>query len=547
MFFAPIARNASSAIRAVHRSHPTGTARIKKGENQEAINQRSLGLLNKGNKAKLSERASRFWQRTHKLTEQLAELRTKLAAHGQSHVLNVFDRLSGEQRLALLAQLQHLDLDQVDVWVRDYVRNDPAVRLPSDLEPAPCYARSGDGYDAALYREQGVELIREGKLAAFTVAGGQGTRLGWNGPKGTYPATPIIGKPLFQCFAEQILATQIEYGVDIPWYIMTSPLNDDETRAFFVEKDCFGLNPENLRMFPQGVLPSLSLPEGKLLLSAPHELAVNPDGHGGSLRALAMSGALEEMQNLGIQHISYFQVDNPLVNVIDPLFIGLHVHAPDSSAEMSSKMVSKIDAEEKVGVFARGNERTMVIEYSDLPRDLGVERDAAGELRFRAGSIAIHLLAVEFVQRLTDDAGHVSLPMHRAKKKVPYIDPRTGDRVDPDKANAIKLEMFVFDALPQASASIVLETDRAEEFAPIKNLDGNDSLATSQRLQNERAGRWLEQHGVSVPRTADGPVDARIEIGPLFALDADSLGKRKLPTAIARGEDCLLDGENDRI
>ena len=477
------------------------------------------------------------------MNKQLAEMRTRLAAHGQSHVLKFFDQLGGQRQAALLEQLRQLDLDQVDGWIRDYVRGNPEPTLPADIDAAPCYARNGEGYDAAKYRDQGVELIRAGKMAAFTVAGGQGTRLGWNGPKGVFPATPITGKPLFQCFAEQILATQQTYCVTVPWYIMTSPLNDGETRSFFEENKCFGLNHKEVHFVPQGVLPSLSLPDGKLLLSELHELAVNPDGHGGSLRALAISGALEEMQDRGIELISYFQVDNPLVNVIDPLFIGLHVHAPDSSAEMSSKMVPKVDPLEKVGVFARGNDRTMVIEYSDLPVELAAERDAAGGLRFRAGSIAIHLLAVEFVQRLTDEAGHVALPMHRAEKKVPYIDPQTGERVDPEQPNAVKLEMFVFDALPRASASIVLETDRTEEFAPIKNMDGNDSLATSQQLQSDRAGRWLEQQGVTVPRTANGHVDAWIEMGPLFALDAKSLAMQNLPAVIEPGGEILLDAE----
>ena len=194
-------------------------------------------------------------------------------------------------------------------------------------------------------------------------------------------------------------------------------------------------------------------------------------------------------------------------------------------------------------MFVRGNDRTMVIEYSDLPVELAAERDAAGGLRFRAGSIAIHLLAVKFVQRLTDEAGHVALPMHRAEKKVPYIDPQTGERVDPEQPNAVKLEMFVFDALPRASASIVLETDRTEEFAPIKNMDGNDSLATSQQLQSDRAGRWLEQQGVTVPRTANGHVDAWIEMGPLFALDAKSLAIQNLPAVIEPGSEILLDAE----
>ncbi|MHC5003232.1 MAG: UTP--glucose-1-phosphate uridylyltransferase [Planctomycetota bacterium] len=478
------------------------------------------------------------------MTDRLERVREQLVAHGQEHVLTFFDTLSPQEQDGLLLQIEQLELDELDELVESHVRRPAGGELPTDLEPAPYYgcdaADSPVEYDPDEARRAGEELIRSGAVAAFTVAGGQGTRLGWKGPKGTYPATVVTGKPLFRCFAEQILAAHRKYGVTIPWYIMTSPLNDASTRSFFADNNCFGLDRTSIFMFPQGVMPSLEMETGRLLLAAPGCLAVNPDGHGGALRALRVSGAVEALQAQGIEHLSYFQVDNPLAKVIDPLFVGLHATARDSSAEMSSKMVAKTDPAEKVGVFCRSAGKTVVIEYSDLPGELAESRDDAGRLRFNAGSIAIHLIGVSFIERLTADLHHSALPYHRAVKKVPHVDLGSGRLVEPEAPNAVKLETFIFDALRLADSSIVLETDRVEEFAPIKNASGVDSPETSHRLQSERAGRWLERRGVAVPRDGEGHVSARIEISPLTALEPDDLEGAEIPGSISAGEELVL-------
>jgi UDP-N-acetylglucosamine/UDP-N-acetylgalactosamine diphosphorylase len=475
-------------------------------------------------------------------TEPLAALSARLRRHGQEHLLAFHDELPAALRHALIAQIDALDFEELVPLIDAYVRRAPALELPHDLQPAPYYAagihaRQGDG---ARFRDAGESLIRAGKVAAFTVAGGQGTRLGWSGPKGTYPASVVTGKPLFRCFAEQVLANQRRYRAAIPWYIMTSPINDRATREFFQDNNYFGLDPRNVMMFPQGVMPSMEIGTGRILLAEKHELAMNPDGHGGSIRALRASGAIEDLRSRGIEHISYFQVDNPLVKVIDPLFLGLHIEAPDSSAEMSSKMVAKVSPEEKVGVFCRVGGKTTVIEYSDLPARCAEEREASGRLRFIAGSIAIHLMSVAFVDRLTADTHRFALPWHRAVKKVPHVDPHSGQRIDPSEPNAVKLESFVFDALPLAERSIVLETGRVEEFAPIKNAEGVDSPASSHQLQSDRGGAWLEAQGVSVPHNSAGHVAARIEISPLTALEADDLSRIKLPQSINLGGEVVL-------
>lgn len=471
----------------------------------------------------------------------LATLRATLETHGQTHLLRYADELDDARRQALLEQLSEIDFELVAGS-----RDDPDPTPAGDVIPAPYYplpdtaAAGGGAYDAAHFRAVGVDLLQQGAVGLFTVAGGQGTRLGWRGPKGTYPATPVTGKPLFRVFAEQLMAAQRKYDTVIPWYIMTSPANDAETRSFFADNNCFGLMRSNVFMFPQGMMPALDATTGDLLLEDRHRVAMSPDGHGGSIRALRASGALEDMKRRGIRHISYFQVDNPLVNAIDPLFLGLHHDAPDSSGEMSSKMVAKTDPSEKVGVFARAGEKTMVIEYSDLPDELAAARDPDGALRYRAGSIAIHLISVDFVERLTAPDGRFRLPYHRARKKVACLDPATGTRVEPSEPNAIKLETFVFDALPLARSSIVLESDRREEFAPIKNADGADSPATSHLLQSDRAARWLAAHGVELPWTEEGHVNARVEISPLTALEPADLVAVDLPRVVGVGEELAV-------
>ena len=373
-------------------------------------------------------------QTTSATPPTLDATRARLAADGQSHLLNFHATLPPDAQRALLAQIAELDIEALPSLVDAYVKRKPEFKLPPDLGPARYYPRdersTSRPWDRAAAERAGEDLIRAGRVAAFVVAGGQGSRLGFEGPKGCFPAGAVTDKSLFQIFAEHLVGAKRRYGVDVPWYIMTSPLNHEATTAFFEQHRFFGLSPDNVRFFPQGVLPSLDIKTGQVLLTSPGEVATNPDGHGGSIRALAHSGALADMKRRGVQHLSYFQVDNPLVRPLDPAFIGLHASASDSSAEMSSKMVTKAYPEEKMGVFCSSAGKVEVIEYSDLPMDLQRERLPDGSLRFVAGSIAIHMIGIDFIDRLANDPSF-ALPYHRAEKKIPCIDPATGTPVVP--------------------------------------------------------------------------------------------------------------------
>jgi UDP-N-acetylglucosamine/UDP-N-acetylgalactosamine diphosphorylase len=477
------------------------------------------------------------------LTDRYAAARETLAAVGQDHVFHYWPQLDEVSKDRLLSQIQSIDWPEVGRLIKDYVFHKPELKLPEDVEPAPWYPYDPRddqeaAYDAAA--AHGEDLIRRGKVAAFCVAGGQGTRLGWKGPKGTYPATPITSKPLFEVFTDYLHNVQQRYHTVVPFYVMTSPVNHADTVAFFEENDHFGLNPKDVMFFPQGMMPAIDMNTGKVLLAASDELALSPNGHGGSLKALWTSGAIADMRDRGIEQISYIQVDNPNVRVVDPLFIGLHAKA---SAQMSSKMLPKRDPLEKLGNLCLVDGKMTVIEYSDLPDELAYETVETGELRFRAGSIALHVIAVDFVEQLNNTPAGFRLPFHRAEKKVGYMDLETDRYVEPATANAVKLETFVFDALPMTEASIVYETDRVEEFCPIKNADAPgalDTAGTSKTLQMERAARWLTQQGVSIPRNAAGDIDGRLEISQRLAIYPTDLDAVDLPDSMTPGSDLLI-------
>ncbi|HYE18739.1 MAG TPA: UDPGP type 1 family protein [Tepidisphaeraceae bacterium] len=472
---------------------------------------------------------------------ELSELRSKLDAAGQSDLARHLGTRDAAGQAKLAAQLSALNLEALPALLRDYVRSKPQFPLPKDIQPVQAYPyRATTPEQEALYakaKARGHELLKQGKVGAFLVAGGQGTRLGYDGPKGEYPVTPIKNKPLFRVFAEQLLALSRDAGKPIPWYVMTSEVNDGPTRAFFKQHNYFDYNPANVFFFQQGMMPAFDMATGAILLDKPDSLALSPDGHGGSLRALYKSGAIADMRKRGVEHLSYFQVDNPIVHTIDPLFIGLH---DLTGSEMSSKTVSKAHALEKVGNFAIGDGKLQVIEYSDLPEEVAKRTGPNGALLFNAGSIAIHALRVSFIERL-NEGGDLKLPWHRAEKKVPYVD-AAGNPVKPEKPNAVKLEQFVFDAIPLASNAIVYTTKRDEEFSPVKNAQGDDSPATSKRDQIRRAAEWLEMAGVDVER-ANGEPAAQIEISPLYAVDAEQLKTREIGLKVIKAGETVYFGE----
>jgi UDP-N-acetylglucosamine/UDP-N-acetylgalactosamine diphosphorylase len=439
-------------------------------------------------------------------------------AAGQGQVFKFFDRLDAEGRARLLAQAASVDLAEVERLVAEHVRGAGAAKLDLDgLEPAPYIPLPGRGgsigrWDAAA--SAGSEAIRAGRVAAFTVAGGQGTRLGYDGPKGTFPVTPVTGKTLFQVFAEKIARSGDRFGVVLHWFILTSEINHADTVAAFEKANYFGLDPDQVHFIVQGLVPAVDY-GGKILLAAPDRIAMTPDGHGGSLRALVRGGAVDLMRQVGVDCLSYFQVDNPIVQCIDPAFIGFHVLG---GSELSSKMVPKAYAGEKVGHFCLQNGRSLVIEYSDMPAELQEQTAEDGRLRFRAGSVAIHIFDREFIARVGGGGEGGRLPFHRADKKIPTVD-AAGEPVAPDEPNGVKFEMFVFDALPLARNPVIIEADRGSDFSPVKNAEGGDSPRTCKEDQLRQFTRWLAAAGLRLEVDETGLPPFVFEISPRFAAD----------------------------
>jgi UDP-N-acetylglucosamine/UDP-N-acetylgalactosamine diphosphorylase len=481
------------------------------------------------------------------LQQRYESTKSTLEGIEQAHVLKFYDELDEPGKDRLLSEIEGIDWPEVARLIESHVKEKPRFTLPESIEPAPWYPYEPTEELTSRYDRAdalGKKLVSEGKVAAFTVAGGQGSRLGWDGPKGTFPGTPIRGLELFACFAEYLLKVQQKYGVEVPWYVMTSPINDAATKAFFKEQDYFGLNSSNIMIFPQAMMPAIDMQTYKVLLESKDSLALSPNGHGGSLKALWTSGAIADMKKRGVEQISYTQVDNPIVRMIDPRFLGLHAL---DEAQMSSKMLPKSFPKEKLGNFCVVDGKVTVIEYSNLPDELAEQTTEDGELRFRAGSIALHAIRVDFVESLNNKSEGFSLPFNRAEKKVAFYDEASGETVTPDSPNAVKLETFVFDALPMCENSIVYETDRIDEFAPIKNadIDGKvetDSPASSKQIQTERAARWLEANGVSVDRDGEGlgSVKGKIEIKQTTAIYPEDLQGLDLPERIDGRDEILL-------
>ncbi len=439
----------------------------------------------------------------------------KLKSNGQEHILSFWDELDTDSKEHLVSQVSMIDFPLIKELHEKHIKDDEETASldPKNLEPAECIDfPSTDqqiSYRSKAKRE-GEEQLINGKVAVFIVAGGQASRLGIDGPKGCFGITPVKGKSLFQVHSEKIIAMQKRYGSTFPLYIMTSEANHEETKAFFEKNDFFGL--EEVHFFKQGMLPALDS-EGKLILSKKDEIFMNPDGHGGCVQALKESGALDHMKSKGIERIFYMQVDNPLVKVLDPVFIGYHVL---EGSEMSTKVVKKAYPEEKVGVLAKSGGKTTLIEYSSLPDGLRNKEDSNGGLLFNAGNIAVHCIDVGLVERAYD----ASLPLHKAFKAIPYLG-SDGNLVKPDSPNAYKFERFIFDILEMCNKTCNVFVERSREFAPVKNKEGKDSPESSRKIMSDLYRSWLKKAGYDIPESSN------VEISPKFASDPVEL-KRKL-------------------
>lgn len=445
-----------------------------------------------------------------------SELMGRLVDCGQQHLLDHWDELDEKAQARFAEQLDSVDFELINqLWetsgdagtdwssVAARGKTPPGIRLNGN-EPM---------YSAAQARAVGERALREGSVAAILVAGGQGSRLGFPHPKGMYEIGPVSNRTLFEIFADQINATTERYKSKLPLYLMTSPATHKETVAYFEKNDNLGLPEDQVEIFCQGTMPAVDAETGKLLLADKGQLFESPDGHGGTLGALVRSRCLDGMIEQGIKYLFYFQVDNPLVRVADPVFLGYHIL---SKSEMTTQVIAKDDPLEKVGNVVSVDDRLQIIEYSDLPDEAARRTNEDGSLALWAGSIAVHTFDVAFLSRVRDEQD--ALPFHLANKKVPFV-AANGDTVEPSEPNAIKFERFIFDLLPLASNAIVVEVAPSDGFSPLKNASGSpkDTPESTRAAISALHANWLRAAGGKVAENVD------VEINPKFAFDAADL------------------------
>jgi UDP-N-acetylglucosamine/UDP-N-acetylgalactosamine diphosphorylase len=443
---------------------------------------------------------------------RMSDLRSKFEAVGQGHVFAWWDELPERGKRRFTRQLESVALERLPE-MRAAIET---LRMPHarNLSPAPAFELSNETFPYALHdgaralAPRGEKELRDGRVAVLLVAGGQGTRLGFDGPKGCYPILPLTGMTLFEVFSRKLLRTGRDYGRTPPLYVMVGKHNEAQTRNFWEDNRYFGLKPEDVQFFAQGEMPALD-DQGKLVMASKDALFTGPDGHGGVLQALHVEGMLKDMRQRGLRTISYLQVDNLQTPVADPAFIGLHI---DEGAEVSLKVVRKQEPGERVGIYCHDDGVPGIVEYSEFSEQQANERRGDGRLKYWQGSIAVHLFGVDFLMRLIDRK--TDLPLHAAHKKVPFMN-QQGEPVEPDKPNAYKFERFVFDTIPMASKVMCLEVPREEQFLPLKNADGPHGPEGVKQSYQDYFGRAVE--------IALGKKPPAIEVDPIIAENARDL------------------------
>ncbi|XP_037093480.1 UDP-N-acetylhexosamine pyrophosphorylase-like [Pollicipes pollicipes] len=443
-------------------------------------------------------------------------LRSKVNAAGQGHLLQFWDDLAPQQQRELSDEIQRLDLDEVCGFFKRTTEAQSADQAKLDDRLQPVHSDDfgsvvrSSPEQLRLYENLGLEAVSRGQIGVLLLAGGQGTRLGVNYPKGMYDVGLPSHKSLYQLQAERLAHLQ-EVAADrtgrtggaCTWYIMASEATKQPTQRYFENNDYFGLDRKDLVFFEQGTLPCFTF-DGKIILQTPSQLAHAPDGNGGLYRALKRENILEDMHARGIKYLHVYCVDNILVKMADPVFMGYCI---SRGADCGAKVVEKAFPTEPVGVVCQVDGRYQVVEYSEITLKTAQKRNADGRLTFAAGSICNHFFTIEFLESVVSER-EAQLLHHMAKKKIPYAD-ETGQTRKPDKPNGIKMEKFVFDVFQVANDFAVWEVLREDEFSPLKNADGaeKDTPTTArlalcslhQRYVLAAGGQFVDELGEPIP------------------------------------------------
>lgn len=404
------------------------------------------------------------------------EAKDKLDALGQSHLLQWYDALTDTEQFALLEQIDALDPALLEAFAS---LQGEAPR--GKLAPLGALTLSEINENRERFEAAGLEAIRQGKVGAVLLAGGMGTRLGFDKPKGMFNIGETHPLYIFECLIRNLMEVTEKAGTFVPLFIMTSEKNDEDTREFFEEMKYFGYNPEYVHFFVQAMAPAVDA-DGKILLEEKGRIAISPNGNGGWFVSMVKAGLLSPLQREGIEWLNIFSVDNVLQRIADPCFVGATLL---SGSECGSKVIAKADPQERVGVLCLEDGIPSIVEYYEMADEMINSREPDGTLSYNFGVTLNYLFRTDRLKELLDNR----LPLHIVNKKVPYID-ENGDLVSPDEPNAYKFEELVLDMIHMQKSCLSYEVERSREFAPVKNAEGVDSVATAREL--------LRQNGVAL-------------------------------------------------
>lgn len=462
------------------------------------------------------------------MNDKLEKAKLLTEKYGQQHLLKFYSELTVEEQNSLLDQILSMDFELVSFLYNNVVKESGEIDKFKNIEPMKsCNHKNMTKEQISEYTNIGLNLIKEGKVAALLVAGGQGTRLGHKGPKGTFSIGLPSDKSLFQLQGERLMNLSQKCDKYIPWYIMTSEDNHEDTVSFFENNNYFGYPLEDVFFFKQGQLPVVD-DKGKIILKEKSCISVGANGNGGCFLALKESGALENMKKRGVQWLFMYGVDNALVKAADPTFFGFTIK---SGLEASSKVVKKNSPEEKVGVLCYKDGGPSIVEYSELPEELRYAVDEKKELLYSNANIVNHIFSVDFLDRCSK----VGLPYHAAHKKISFVNDE-GNIINPEMPNAYKFELFMFDIFPYLDDMALLRVNREEEFAPVKNRIGSDSPETARKLLLNLHKKYLIDSGIAYEQLENKIV----EISPLASYSGEDIDLDELNKLLYKSEVIIL-------
>lgn len=398
----------------------------------------------------------------------------KLEPYHQTHLLRFFDELTPPQQQHLLHQIEQLDLEPFA-----YLEHGKADAARGTLQPlGACTIEQIEAY-RKTYQKIGLNAIRAGKVGCVLLAGGQGSRLGFEHPKGTFNIGKTRTLYIFECLIQNLMDVVQEAGVSIPLLIMTSQSNDAETKAFFEAHQYFGYDPNCVHFFIQEMAPAVDA-QHKILMNAKDNLILSPNGNGGWFSSMQRAGLLQTIEEIGLEWLNVFAVDNVLQQIADPVFIGATIA---SGCASGGKVVSKADPDERVGVLCLEDNKPSIVEYYEMTEEMRTLRNEDGSLAYRFGVILNYLFRVDALMHTLGS----DFPLHIAHKKISHLN-EAGELVKPEEPNGYKFETLVLDMVHMQDSCLAFEVDRSKEFAPVKNAVGVDSVETARAL--------LEQNGV---------------------------------------------------